>query len=77
MYRMIIIELDMEHDEYLKYKKLYPLRIDEKNNIYFENNTPYFSPSGLADPSGRLMDGMRVGLPEELYLYRFRELCIT
>lgn len=56
---MLIIELDMEHDEYLKYKKLYPLRIDDKNNIYFENNTPYF------------MDGMRVGLPEELYLYRF------
>jgi hypothetical protein len=62
---MLIIELDMEHDEYLKYKKLYPLRIDDKNNIYFENNTPYFSP------------GMRVGLPEELYLYRFRELCIN
>lgn len=55
----MIIYLNMTNNEYLQFKKSYPLRIDNNTTIYFENNTPYFHNKGMC-----------VGLPVELLKYR-------
>jgi hypothetical protein len=58
------IYLNMTNNEYLQFKKIYPLRISNTTNIYFENNTPYFNNKGMC-----------VGLPEELLKYRLNQYC--
>ena len=58
------IYLNMTNNEYLQFKKIYPLRLGNITNIYFENNTPYFNNNGMC-----------VGLPEELLKYRLNPYC--
>ena len=60
----MIIYLNMTNNEYLQFKKSYPLRIDNNTTIYFENNTPYFHNKGMC-----------VGLPVELLKYRLNQYC--
>ena len=62
----MIIYLNMTNSEYLQFKKSYPLRMDNNTTIYFENNTPYFTNRGMC-----------VGLPEELFIYRYNQFCIS
>ena len=62
----IAIYLKMNKNEFFAFKKTLPLRIDNNNTVYFENNTPYFTNRGMC-----------VGLPEELFIYRYNQFCIS